>query len=168
MLGFQPTSYGFGWAAFSSPLSLYDWGLHHAKRRKNATCLRRLEKLLSRLSPETIVLETYEGCAARSVRVVDLCTAVVALAMDQRIDVAIYTRNQIKSCFGTVGARSRQEVAEAVARSFEALRPRLPKPRKAWDPPDRRMAIFDAAAAVMAHYQTDAARVIERILDAKE
>jgi Holliday junction resolvasome RuvABC endonuclease subunit len=111
------------------------------------------------------VLEAFEQGEKRSERVVALCRAVVALAIEQRIDVAIYTGGQIKACFGSVGARTRQEVAEAVARSFEALRPRLPKPRKAWDAPDRRRAIFDAAAAVLAHYQLGASRFLLELLE---
>jgi Holliday junction resolvasome RuvABC endonuclease subunit len=164
VLGFQPVSQGFGWAAFSSPLSLYDWGLFHVKKRKNTQSLARLEKLLARLNPEAIVLEAYDHGAKRSDRVVRLCRSVVALAIEQRIDVAVYTREQIKACFGSVGASSRHEVAEAVARSFEALRPRLPKPRRAWDAPDRRMAIFDAAAATMAHFQINSSQVLRDML----
>ena len=161
VLGFQPTSYGFGWAAFTSPLSLYDWGLHHAKRRKSATCLTKLDRLLRRLNPETIVLEAFEGPGThRSKRIINLCKAVIALAMEQRIEVAVYTHQEIRDRFGGVGARTRQDIAEAVARSFEELKPRLPKPRQAWDGPDRRMAIFDAAAAVQAHYQTEASGLI--------
>jgi Holliday junction resolvasome RuvABC endonuclease subunit len=164
VLGFHPTSYGFGWAAFSGPLSLYDWGLHHAKKRKNATCLERLEKLLMRLEPQVIVLEAFEAGANRSARVVHLCRAVVALAMEQRIEVAIYTRSQIKACYGSAGARSRQEIAEAVARHFEELRSRLPKPRAIWDGPDRRMAIFDAAALAQGHSQLCASQLFVDLL----
>jgi hypothetical protein len=163
VLGFHPSSYGFGWAAFSGPLSLYDWGLHHAKKRKNETCLRRLEKLLLRLEPEVIVLEAFEG-ANRSGRVVHLCRAVVALAMEQRIEVAIYTRRQIRATFGAAGARSRQEIAESLARHFEELRPRLPKPRAIWDGPDRRMSVFDAAAAVTGHYQLRTSQLFDDLM----
>lgn len=164
-LGFQPTSYGFGWAAFTSPLALYDWGLHHAKRRKNTSCMARLEKLLVRLNPEAIILEAFEGEGAkRSKRVMDLCKMVVALAMEQRIEVAIYPKKEIRNWFGGVGARTRQDVAETLVRSFEELRPRLPNARMTWDPPDRRMAIFDAAAAVQAHYQFEASSALHATL----
>jgi len=160
VLGFQPSSYGFGWAAFTSPLSLYDWGHCHTKNQKNLRCLRRLEKLIVRLQPETIVLEAFDAGTKRSDRIKDLCKAVIALAVEHRIEIAVYSRGQVRACFGTVGARSRQEVAEAIARSFDELRPRLPKPRAAWDAPDRRMAIFDAAAAVLTHYQFDASKLL--------
>lgn len=166
VLGFQPTSYGFGWVAFTGPLALYDWGLHHAKRRKNASCLAKLEKLLARLNPEILVLEAFEGQGTRrSRRVIDLYKAVIALAMEQRIEVAIYSQREIRSSFGGVGARTRQDVAEALVRSFAELRPRLPKARRAWDPPDRRMAIFDAAAAVQAHFQLEASSALRTLVE---
>jgi len=164
VLGFQPASQGFGWAAFSSPLNLYDWGFCHDARDKNARCLRRLEKLFAQLNPEVIVLEAFEGRAKRSQRIGRLGRAVIALAIEQRIEVAIYTRGQIAACFASVGAGTRQEVAEAVARSFVELRPHLPRPRAAWDSPSRRMAIFDAAAAVQAHYQLCVAQLFDGLL----
>jgi Holliday junction resolvasome RuvABC endonuclease subunit len=164
VLGFHPSSYGFGWAAFSSPLSLYDWGHCQAKTRKNERCLRRLEKLLRRLAPQAIVLEAFDTGEKRSQRIVDLCHAVVSLAMEERIEVMVYTRREIQSVFGAEGARTRQQVAETVARHHEPLRAKLPRPRRAWDPPDRRMAIFDAAAAVMTHYQVSAASLLRGII----
>lgn len=168
VFGFQPASQGFGWAAFSSPLSLYDWGFCHVAKDKNARCLRRLRRLLNQLNPEVIVLEAFEERVGRSKRVERLCRTVVAQAMEERTEVAIYTRGQVAACFGSVGAGTRQEIAEAVARSFEALRPSLPKTRAAWDGPSRRMAIFDAAAAVQAHYQLCASRLCENLLDPAE
>lgn len=163
VMGFQPSSQGFGWTVFSSPLSLYDWGLFHVKKRKNSQSLARLDKLLNRYKPEAIVLEAYGPGTKRSERVVRLCKAVVATAVEQRIEVLMYTRADIKACFRPIGAGTRQEVAEAIARSFEALRPRLPKARAPWDAPDRRMAIFDAAAVVQAHYQLGASRLFDAL-----
>jgi Holliday junction resolvasome RuvABC endonuclease subunit len=164
VLGFKPTSHGFGWAAFSSPLSIHDWGLSEMKKEKNAGCLRKLEKLISRLDPQVIVLEAFDGPARRSPRVNRLCRAVVALAQTRNVDVAIYTRGQIKACFGSVGAQSRQEIAEAIGRSFDVLRHRLPPARRPWEGPHRRMAIFDAAAAIMTHYQLEASSLFEDLL----
>lgn len=157
VLGFKPTSHGFGWAAFESPLAIHDWGLSEMVREKNAGCLRKLEKLLDRLEPHTIVLEAFEPThAKRSRRVVRLCRAVVALAHARGIDVAVYGRGQVRACFAAVGARTRQEIAEAVARSVDLLRDRVPPPRRPWDGPHRTMAVFDAAALVLAHYRYDA------------
>lgn len=164
VLGFKPTSHGFGWVAFTNPMSIHDFGMSEMKTERNLGCLRKLEKLLSRLEPQTIVLEAYEpALAKRSKRVVRLCRAVVALAQDRGIEVAVYSSADVKSCFVSVGAQSRQEVAEAVARSFDLLRSRLPTPRKPWQGPHRRMAVFNAAALVVTHYQLDAGRLLDSL-----
>jgi len=102
--------------------------------------------------------------AKRSTRIVRLCRAVVALAQDRGIEVAIYSKGEMKACFASVGAQSRQEIAEAVARSFDLLRDRLPAPRRPWQGPHRRMAIFDAAAVVLTHYQLGASRLFDDLV----
>jgi hypothetical protein len=165
VLGFKPTSHGFGWVAFSSPMSIHDWGLSDMQKERNAGCLRKLEKVLALLEPHTIVLEAYEPAAAkRSTRVIRLCRAVVALARDRGIEVAVYSRGEVKACFASVGAQSRHEIAEAVARAFEVLHHRLPAPRQPWQGPHRRMAIFDAASCVLTHYQLGASRLFDELV----
>lgn len=164
--GFHPTSYGFGWVAFSSPLSIYDWGLCETRTEKNARCLRRLERLFVRLEPHTLVLEAFESPSLRRPeRIVRLCRAATELARGRGMDVVVYTRDEIRGCFAPVGAVSRQEIAEAIARSFEALRYRLPKPRRPWEGSRRRMALFDAAAVVLTYFQLGASRLFDRLLD---
>lgn len=162
VLGFKPSSHGFGWIAFSGPFSIHDWGLSDMGREKNEGCLRKLEALLTRLNPHTIVLEAFEGTKERrSQRIVRLCRSVVALAHDRGIEIAIYAKTEISACFVTIGAKSRREIACAVARSFDILRDRLPAPRKAWQGPHRRMPLFEAAAAVLTHYQLGASRLFD-------
>jgi Holliday junction resolvasome RuvABC endonuclease subunit len=164
--GFHPTSHGFGWVAFSSPLSLYDWGLCEMRHEKNAGCLRKLDRLLSRLEPHILVMEDVgDATARRSERVVRLCKAVVELARGRGINVAVYSRAHVLGAFTPVGAKSRQEIAEAIARSFEELRYRLPKPRRPWDGQPRRMALFDAAAVVLTHFQLGTASLFNDLLD---
>ncbi|HEX5182045.1 MAG TPA: hypothetical protein VFW19_02720 [Allosphingosinicella sp.] len=164
--GFHPTKHGFGWVTFASPLSIYDCGLCEARSDKNAKCLRRLEKLFAKLEPHTLVLETFEAPAVRrSERVVRLCKAAAEIARGRGMDVVVYGRDDIKSCFASVGAASRQEIAETIARSFESLRHRLPKPRNRWEGQPRRMAIFDAAAVVLAHFQLGTSRLFDDLLD---
>ena len=166
VLGFKPTSHGFGWAAFESPLAIHDWGLSEMKRERNAGCLRKLRKLLDRLEPHTIVLEAFEPpFAKRSRRIVGLCHDVIALAHGRGMDVAVYSRGQVQACFASVGARSRQEIAEAVARSVDLLRDRVPPARRLWQGPHRKMAIFDAAALVLAHYRYGAENLFSDLLE---
>jgi hypothetical protein len=72
------------------------------------------------------------------------------------MEFAIYTRKDIEACFATSGARTRHEIADAIARHVPGLAGRLPKKRTAWMADDRRMALFNAAALVFTHFRYQA------------
>lgn len=164
-LAIFPDRKGFGWVAFTGPFAVFDWGLAVARRDKNAVCLAKIEVLLERLTPETLVLEAYERpSAARADRLTRLCRAVSALAADRGAEVAVYTRADIAACFLDVGARTRDEIALAVVRHVDAFRHRLPKRRKPWQAEDARMALFSAAALVLTHYRLGASSLFDTLL----
>ena len=161
-----PTARGFGWAALTSPLAPHSGGLVEVSKDMNVECLRKIEKLIVDLEPETLVLEAFERRnSARADRITKLCRAVVALANDRSIEFAIYTRKDIEKCFAGVGARTRYEIAEAIARHVPALAPRLPNKRKPWTSEDRRMALFNAAALVFTHYRYQAQFFLDGMSD---
>lgn len=153
VLALHATSRGFGYVVFEGPSAPFDWGLVGAKGDKNAHCLRKLEVMLDRYMPDTLLLEEATSVANRSGRIAKLYAATASLAASRGVEVVIYTLGQIKMCFASVGASNRQEIAEAVGRHIEAFRHRLPKPRKPWQAQDRRMAMFCAAALVLTYYQ---------------
>ena len=163
-MGFHATSRGFGWVAFEGPFAPFDWGVVSATGDKNAVCLRALEKLLARLEPETLALEASgRRTSVRSARIDRLSKSVVALAVDRGVDVAVYTRTDIQSCFKAFGARTRQEIAEAVARHIDAFRHQLPTTRRPWDAEDRRMALFSATALVFTHFRFGSDRLLDHL-----
>ena len=157
-LAIHPSSRGFGWIALSGPFSPYDWGTVGVRGRdKNPRCLRHIEKLLDQLTPETVVLETFEQKSSkRRTRIANLGRAIVALAQSRSIDVAIYTFKDVQSVFAHLGARYRYEIAEAVVRTLGLLHPYLPKRRKVWHSEQWRLSLFCAAALALTHYQCDA------------
>lgn len=62
---------------FDGPFMPFDWGLVSAGTDKTATCLRRLERLLARFSPELVVLEAYDRQTTRRARrIAHLCDRV--------------------------------------------------------------------------------------------
>jgi Holliday junction resolvasome RuvABC endonuclease subunit len=132
-----------------------------AVKDKNAVCIRKAKKLIDELCPDALVLEAFERRdSERADRITKLGRALVALAADAGIECAIYTRRDIEVCFATVGARTRDEIAEAVARHLPALSPRLPERRRAWEAEDRRMGLFASAALVLTHYRHEALFVL--------
>lgn len=140
---------GFGFVVFEGEAT-YDWGTVTARGDKNAITLRKLVRLLDRFSPEALVLEEPSG-AGRSDRIVELHAAIETLSRSRNIDLYQYLPSDIQRRFSRVGARTRQEVAEAVVQELDVLSPRLPHPRKPWQSEARRMAIFSAAAVALTH-----------------
>lgn len=151
------TDRGFGYVVFEGPFTPYDWGIVFARGDKNAVCLRKVEIMLDRFAPETLLLEAFgRGSSLRSDRISRLYRAIISLASNRSVNVVIYTRADIKAAFRTVGACTRQEIAVAVAKHVDAFRHRLPPPRRPWESEDRRMALFNAGALILTHFRLNA------------
>lgn len=164
-LAIHPNAHGFGWAAFTGPFSPYDWGSVGAKGTgKNETCLRRIERLLDRLTPQVLVLEAFEGTgSARRPRSIRLCRAIMALAIDHGVDVAVCSFRDVRAHFLHVGARTRCEIAAAIGRQFTEFARLVPRARRAWEPEHWRISLFCAVALVMTHYHKDATQFLDNI-----
>ena len=65
-----------------------------------------------------------------------------------------FSRADVRACFKHVGARTKREIALAIAREFPELEPRLPPVRRIWMSEDARMNIFDAVALGMTFFHT--------------
>jgi Holliday junction resolvasome RuvABC endonuclease subunit len=166
-LGLHPTARGLGWAAFNSPASAIAFGDTVELRHKNAACLKRVEALLGKHQPQTVVLETFEGDGSlRCPRIRELCQAIVRLVADHGHDLAIYTREEVRETFREDGAITRNEVAQAVARKVPALSRRLPPPRKAYESEDKRLSIFTAAALVITHFHNGGTALLNELRNA--
>lgn len=156
VLAVHPFTRGMGWVAFEAPFSPYDWGIACPKGDRSRWCRERLAQLIQQLSPEVLVLETSKRPgAAESPRIRKLCQSFVSYARSQGVEVAIYSRQEVRSCFATVGAVTRQEIAESIARHIGVFESLLPPPRKSWDSQHRHMSLFSAAALAMTHYQLE-------------
>lgn len=162
-LGVHPNARGFGWIAFESPLSVYDWGVVFVSKDKNTRCVRHLERLLERLAPERLILELMPGERPRSARVEALQRMFAACAQARGVEASFLRWNDVKGVFKDSGARTRGEIAEAVVQQIPSLRHRLPERRVAWRCEDRRMALFVAAALVLTHFQLDSLRLLAEL-----
>ena len=153
VLGVHPIDRGFGWVVLASPLAPIDWAVVEHKKDKNARCLLSIEKIIERYQPTTLVLEAFEhGVTQKADRVQRLCRAIVQLASNRGIETAIYSRAVIRTCFASVGAVTRHEIATAIAQHIAAFRHRLPRARKDYTSEYPNMALFCATAAVLAHF----------------
>lgn len=165
-LAIHPSTRGFGWTVFEGPFAPFDWGLVAPRKSKNGACLRKAERLIERLQPHTLVLEDFEPPRARrSGRVRRLCRALVALAADRGLEVAIYSRGEVRSSFASVGAVTRQEIAEAVVRHIPVFEHRMPRRRRCWESEDCRLSLFSAAALILTHYALNAAMLFHTLAE---
>jgi hypothetical protein len=153
VLAVHPTTRGFGWVIFESPLSPVDWGIASAKEGRNARLLTRFERILNRYEPAVLVLEEFEGRGtARVERVQHLCRNMIHLAACKGMDTPVYSRAVIRTVFATMGASSRYEIAQAIALRIDAFNHRLPRYRKRWLAQDPRQSLFDAAALALTYF----------------
>lgn len=153
VLAAHPTSRGFGWVLFEGSEALVDWGIASAKEGRNAKLVARLERLLKRYDPAVFVLEGFEeDTARRNQRIQDLCRSMRNLAVSKGLRAPVYPRFAVQNHFAREGASTRHEIAQAVARCFDAIDHRLPRKRKIWESEDARQSLFDAAALALTHY----------------
>lgn len=151
VLAIHPTARGVGWAVFEGPLSPVDWAV--VRSTDNAKCLERMDRLVARYAPEVIVLEDFESQRRRRVeRIHRLSRSVMQLSTTRGAEVRVYSRAVVRTCFASVGAKTRYEIALAVASHIEAFQHRMPPLRRAWMSQDARLSIFDAAALALTHF----------------
>lgn len=167
ILGIHPCARGLGWAAFSDPFAVRHHGVYRVGRKnKSASCLKKVAWLFGRVQPEVLVLEAFDTeSSLRSQRIRKLCLDIVNLAADCGIEVVVYRRGEVQDAFRILEARTREEIAEAVARHVSALAPYLPGKRKEWVGEDKRLARFCAAALVLTHYHFEARQFLDGLRD---
>lgn len=154
VLSVYPTSRGLAFVIFEGSESPYDWGVTEVKGpNKNKRTLSLIKKLLVRYRPDVLVVEdTSAAGSRRSMRVRRLHRLIAHLAATEHVDLHRYTRSDIVSCFSTIGALTKHEIAQAIAKHIPAFVHRIPRPRKPWMSEDPRQSLFDAAALGITHF----------------
>lgn len=153
VLAVHPTARGFGWVLFEAPLSPVDWGMVFATPGRNERLLNRFERLLQRYEPSVLVLEAFEsGVACRADRIQRLCRSLIHLAACRGMDTPVYSKAVVRTCFASVGAVTRYEIAEVIRQQIDAFKHKPLRKRRTWDNLDSRQSLFDAAALAMTYF----------------
>lgn len=164
VLSVYGTSKGFAFVLFEGPDAPYDWGvrdIHNPSR--NQKCVEAVERIIMRHQPTALILEdTSEKHSRRTARVRRLYQSITHLAKTNVIEVHRYSKSAIKQTFYSIGATTKYEIAQAVARQIPAFATRLPRYRKAWMSQDMRQGLFDAAALVLLHYALRDSNALEQ------
>lgn len=159
ILAVDSVSRGFGFVVLETPDRLVDWGTKEARIEKQKTRLNKIAALWERYESDLLVLEDYaaRGCR-RSARVRGLLRRIQAAAVRRGLLVRAVPRRAVRKAFASCGARTKDEIARAVASEFPELAPHLPPPRKPWMSEDQRMGIFGAMALAVAVVERRAAQ----------
>lgn len=154
VLAVYPFSRGFAFAFLEGPESPFEWGVKEIRGRdKNARTVTEIKKLIDRYHPEVLVMEdaAHKG-SRRTVRIRRLYRSLAHLAATEYIDVYRYKTSDIQDYFAAAGARTKFEIAQAIALQIPAFAHRLPPPRKPWMSEDPRQSLFDALALALVFY----------------
>lgn len=156
VLAIDPTTKGFGFAILEGPESLIDWGVKEVKDNKDARCLKQIADLIRRYEPDVIVVEdvTAKSCR-RCPRVRLLIRDTFKLALEKKIKIHSVSRRAVRAAFSRFGARTKHEIAGAIAKRLPELAFRRPPYRKPWMSEDDRMSIFDAAAFALTFFYSE-------------
>lgn len=155
VLSIYPTSRGFAFAFFEGPESPFDWGVKEIKEKhKNTKTIDEIKKLIDRYRPEVLVIEdTGDRKSRRTSRIRKLYRMLAHLAETEYVEIHRYSKSIVKECFASVGARTKYEIAKAIATRMPAFAHRIPRFRKPWMSEDHRQSLFDAVALALVFYQ---------------
>ncbi len=161
VLGLHPMRDGFAWIVYDGPFNPWAWRMVWVGAADNAVILAKATRVLDVFKPRTLVLEAFDpSVSVRSARIARLGRALVASACERGIEVVVLRRSDVQDCFSPFGAVTRQEIADEVARHTPSLAALLPTKRRIWETENLRMALFCAAALVVAHFSIDARRFL--------
>jgi hypothetical protein len=154
VLAIYPQSRGFAFIPFEGWLSPMNWGIHEAHGpRKNAWCLNKINALLDLYMPGIVVLQDMSDRGARRApRIQQLNDRIAELADRRGMAVQKHSRARVLDYFTAVGATTKQNIAERIAKQVPALERYVPPARKPWMSEDPRMGIFDAAALAWMYF----------------
>ena len=152
ILAIAPSTRGFGYAVLEGHKILVDWGVKSVNGDKNTGSIQKVEVMIAHYEPHVMVLEdTAAKGSRRSIRIQALTKRLITVAESRDIiNVALFSRMQVRRVFFADGRGTKHALAEIIARRFpEELGFRLPSKRRAWMSEDPRMDIFDAVALAL-------------------
>ena len=161
ILGIAIRAAWLGFGAIDAQCRLLEYGMIFYQRRNTSqlqSAKRRLESMISRLSPSRVALLRAELKANDEVASVrSLVRSLQMTASLGSITMVSLRRDEIRNVFSGGKSRSKDEIASALVGLFPELAWKLPRKRQIWAKEDFRMAIFDAVAAAVACHRSEVA-----------
>jgi hypothetical protein len=143
-----------GFVVLQPPSRLLDFGMRKHSASEDELpriAAKKMSALLDLHQPSLIVVRTRKVLAAGARRKVDAILRVVRREARKRsIRLHAIRASCTRDLFLSHQCTSKDQRAALIARKFPELSWKLPPKRKKWKSEDRRMAVFDAAATVLA------------------
>ena len=76
----------------------------------------------------------------------------VHFAEAEYVELHRCSKKEVRTCFASVGAGTKYEIAKAIATQIPAFAHRIPRFRKPWMSEDPRQSLFDAAALGLTYF----------------
>ncbi|MEK7793585.1 MAG: hypothetical protein AAB353_03605 [Candidatus Hydrogenedentota bacterium] len=141
---------GVGFVVLESPYKLVDWGVKQAARRVDDQEISRAEELIRHYRPHVVTVEDVDHpMCRRGPRARRITKLIEELALKRDTRVYRCDPHKLNEAFADMGARTKRQVAAAVALRLPPLIRHLPPVRKPWMSEDPRTSIFDAASYAM-------------------
>ena len=147
-----------GYALFSGPKRLIDWGASAAPpgcTNRAKWTQQKMAALLRRYAPTSIVAkQRRKAKLPKNAKRAPILEAIKSVAKTQGVAIEFLTRDEIYSAFRNFPVSTKEDIACALTEIFPELLIRLPPKRKSWwNPEPRRMIVFDAIATGFAYWQ---------------
>ena len=138
-----------GFAVVETPIQLLDWG----KRAITAdSCSSLLVWLLHKYGISLMVVRRIRPDSPRNtVRVKQGSHEIRKIARTRSIELAVLSESDFARVFQQHEKRTRFEIACLMTIIFPELAQFLPRPRRCFEPENRRMSAFDAVALAVAY-----------------
>lgn len=108
---------------------------------------------MEQYQPGVLVIEELSDDPYRCTeRVRRLYQSLARVTEKHVIDVRRISRAAVRRSFLSVGARTKHDIAQAIAKRIPAFAIRLPPVRKPWMSQDSRQSLFDAVALGLVSY----------------
>lgn len=130
-----------------------DCGSRSCGRKDSRSCLgQRLQRILETYTPSLIAMRSHRAMRTSAAgRRKALAGILRAAARKSRVAIVDVNPSALRDYFRLHDARTKYEIAQAVAILLPELAWKLPPQRKVWQSEHHRMSIFDAAAVALAH-----------------
>lgn len=130
---------------------LHDWGTVTVKGpEKHRAILRVVRMLVTHHQPQVLVFE--DVVLTRAPRIRTALRALARYAAHADVPCAVLTRDDVRAAGAPFDAKTKHALNHIVAATFPALRFRIPRKRRAWDPEAYGQGVFDAAAFAITYF----------------